>query len=399
MKRLLVSSFLLLFFTMAAFAQGRPASGGGGNSGGGTQGSPTIPTGPSPSLGPRVPSIPDIERPVFLSGKVVLADGGAITEPAAILTICGSRKRIETYTDSHGSFSFELKKKSNTMAAQTADMSSLSDENFTKANSAMQWKECDVQASLPGFVSESVPLIRSLPILESTDIGRITLRSVNNAQGSVLSATSAAAPGNAKKALEKGLEQVKKNKLAEAQKSMEKAVEIYPQYAVAWTELGRLQYMSHDDTSAQHSFERALAADSKYAKPYLGLAQLSVDKQQWQSVVDITDKLLALNSVDFPAAWFLNSAAYYNLNNLDAAEKSAVNGVKTDPDHHYPRLEHLLGGILLGKRDYQQAAEHLRTFVRLSTQPNEVAEAQKQLQQAEQMSAGASLNQQKNKPN
>src|SRR5262249_52273527 len=150
---------------------------------------------------------------------------------------------------------------------------------------------------------------------------------------------------------------------ADAQKSFEKAVEIYPQYAVAWTELGHLQYMNHDDISARHSFEQALAADSKYAKPYLGLARLSVDKQQWQSVVDITDKLLALNSVDFPSAWFLNSAAYFNLKNLDAAEKSAVNGMKVDPDHHYPRLEHLMGVILLAKGDYQQAAEHLRAFL------------------------------------
>jgi tetratricopeptide (TPR) repeat protein len=123
----------------------------------------------------------------------------------------------------------------------------------------------------------------------------------------------------------------------------------------------------------------------------LGLAQLSADSKQWQSVVDISNKLLALNSVDFPMAWLLNAAAQYNLGNLDAAEKSVQSGVKADSEHRYPRMEHLWGIILVSKHDYPQAAEHLRQFLRLSTQPNETAEAQKQLQQIEQASAGAVL--------
>ena len=393
MKRLPWFFSFILSLTLSAFTQARPGgNGGGGNTGGNTGGNqPSMPSIPNnPNIGTRTPSIPEIERPTFISGKVVLSDGSKITEPAAIQSTCSSRRRIEAYTDSQGNFSFELKKKSSNMTTQTADMSN-NEDMFTRANSSLEWRDCELQAVLAGFTSDSVPLAHSLPFSSNTDVGRITLRAIGNAQGAALSATSMAAPDNARKAMDKALEQERKNKLPDAQKSLEKAIGIYPQYAAAWTELGRIQYMGHDDTGARQSFEKALAADSKYAKPYLGLAQLSVDAQQWQSVVDITDKLLAMNSVDFPSAWFLNAAAYYNMRNLDAAEKSALNGIKIDPDHHYPRIEHLMGVILIGKRDYPQAAEHLRTFMRLSTQPNEVAEAQKQLQQAEQLSAGANL--------
>src|SRR5919204_1914830 len=45
---------------------------------------------------------------IFLSGKVVLQDGTAPSEPAAIQTVCRGRKKTEAYTDSRGYFSFQF---------------------------------------------------------------------------------------------------------------------------------------------------------------------------------------------------------------------------------------------------------------------------------------------------
>ena len=335
--------------------------------------------------------MPDIDRPVFVSGKVVLPDGSQVAESVAIESICGSRKRIETYTDSHGNFSFELKKKSNAMAAQSADMSSLSDDSFSRSNDSFQYRNCELQAVLAGFSSETVQLAATMSsMIESTDVGRIVLHPIGGSGASVLSVTSMAAPNDAKKAWSKALDQEKKNKMEDAQKSLEKAVTIYPQYATAWTELGRLQYLSHDNANAQHSFEQALAADPKYAKPYLGLAQLAVESSQWQNAVDLTNKLVTLNS-GYPAAWLLQAVAKYNLQDFNAAETSIRNGLKVDPDHRVPRLEHLLGLILAGKRDYAQASEHMRAFLKFSSQPAEIAEGQKQLAEIERRSAQANL--------
>ena len=106
-------------------------------------------------------------------------------------------------------------------------------------------------------------------MIETTDVGRIVIHPINGSTDAVLSATSLAAPGSAKKAMDKAREQEKKNKMEDAEKSLQKAVEIYPQYAAAWTELGRLQYANHDTAGAQRSFQQALAADPKYARPYL----------------------------------------------------------------------------------------------------------------------------------
>ena len=374
-----------LWFPVAASAQGRPVSGGSGGN------KPT--NAPNMNLGTRPSSpLPDIDRPVFVSGKVVLPDGSPVSESVAIESNCGNRKRVETYTDSHGSFSFELKKKSNTMAVQSADMSSVGDDSFSRGSGSFQYQNCELEAVLSGFTSEVVQLAASMSssMLESTDVGRIVVHPMGPAGASVLSATSLAAPNSAKKAWDKSREQEKKNKMPEALQSLQKAVEIYPQYAAAWTELGRLQHMNHDDVSAQHSFEQALVADPKYAKPYLGLAQLAVESSHWQNAVDLTSKLVAMNST-YPAAWFLRGVGQYNLQDFDAAETSARSGLKVDPDHHVPRLEHLLGIILSGKADYVQAAEHMRAFLKYASQPVEITEGQKQLAEIERRSSQANL--------
>jgi len=76
---------------------------------------------------------------------------------------------------------------------------------------------------------------------------------------------------------------------------------------------------------------------------------------------------------------------------FDAAEVSARSGLKVDPDHRVPRLEHLLGLVLAGKKDYVQAAEHMRAFMKYSTQPADLAEGQKMLTEIEKRSAQANL--------
>lgn len=376
-----------LLFPVAISAQSRPGS---GNTGG------SKPTTPAPTLPNSRTSdnpFPDnVDRPIFVSGKVVLPDGSPVAESVTIESNCSNRKRIETYTDSRGNFSFELKKKSNTMAVQSADISNYGDDAFSSRNNdAFQYRNCELEAVLPGFTSDVVQIAATMSsTIESNDVGRIVVHPIGGAGASILSATSLAAPNNAKKAWAKALEQEKKNKMPDAEESLKKAVEIYPQYAAAWTELGRLQYLSHDTANAQHSFEQGMTADPKYAKPYLGLAQIAVESAQWQTAVDITNKLLAMNST-YPAAWLLHAVSQYNLKDFDAAEASLRSGLKVDPEHRVPRLEYILGLIMAGKRDYVQGAEHMRAFLKYSSQPSELAEGQKQLAEIERRSAQANL--------
>jgi hypothetical protein len=383
MKSQVVSCTLLgLLFAFPASAQrgsGRSGSGAGAGQ----------PRRTMPDLGPTN---------VFLSGKVVLEDGSEPVEGAAIQTICGGQKHTETVADAHGNFSFQF---ANRLTANTgaglgdADTtmwsSSTTGSNMSPTNSNRNAQDCELQASLPGFTSQVIELNGLVATSQNSNVGRIVLHRLGQVDGLTISSTSAAAPGAARKAFEKGLKQEADKKWDEAQRSFEDAVRIYEKYAVAWCELGRVQLQKNDVAGARHSFDTAVAADSRYVSPYQQLAQLAVKEKQWQSLVELSGKILSLNSVNFPEAWFLNGVGNFFLQNMAEAEKSARQGLKLDEEKRVPKLDYLLGMILTEKREYTEAAAHYRQYLQSAKTPADAEEARKQLEEVERLSTTASV--------
>jgi hypothetical protein len=388
--RLTYCVFLTLTLAGLAFAQSKPTGGRG----------PSASPGPSRGTDMSQPgmSAPDAAsgQRAFLTGKVVLDDGSQLTESANIQTLCRGRRQTVTHTDSRGSFSFELGDRV-TAAAESigeADVSSTGNLNGGGGGGSngiqRNWRDCELVAELPGFTSQPIELASRLSTFESADIGRLVLHRVGQVEGLTISATSAMAPKNAQKAYEKGREKAGKEKWDEAQKLFGQAVEIYPRYAVAWFDLGRIQFRNNDAAPARHSFEQSIAADPKYVNPYRGLAELDVWQQRWPELVTVTTQLLALDPVSFPDAWLRNAMGNFYLHNLAEAEKSARQGMKVDDQHRAPRLEYLLGIILIQKREYQEATTHIQNYIKTATQPAEVEDAQKQLAEITRLSASVS---------
>jgi tetratricopeptide (TPR) repeat protein len=378
--RLTCSLFLTLTLTLFASAQGSKS---------GNRGTTSPPTATRPTMQPGT-SAPDptMGQRAFISGKVVMDDGSRITEAATILTICRGRRQTVAHTDSHGGFSFEFGDRASAAAAgiSQADVDS-SWNPSVPSRSSRDFRDCELQADLPGFTSQAIDLASKMSTFESTDIGRLVLHRMGQVEGLTISATSAMAPKDAQKAFEKGRDKSTKQKWDEAEPLFEKAVQIYPKYAVAWFELGNVQLHKGELDPARHSFEQSIAADSKYANPYRGLADIDTRQKQWQALISVTDQLLALNPVSFPDAWFRNALGNFHLQNFDAAEKSARQGMKNDDNHQLPKMEYLLGVTLMVKHEYPEAAQHIQNYLRVATDPSEIQDAQKQLAEITRVSA------------
>ncbi|HZQ22519.1 MAG TPA: tetratricopeptide repeat protein [Terriglobales bacterium] len=394
----MMSRTLALTLAIAALTINLEAQRGGKAPGG------NVPNQPPP--GGNIPmSAPDMNpmpRTFFLSGKVALDDGTPLTDPAVIQSNCRGMTRTEGYTDAKGHFSFEIgagqgfqsagiDQASDSSGAAMANYPGTVSRNSVSANSANRGslardlRECELQAVLPGFSSQVVELASHLGDL-NVDVGTIMLHRMAQVQGFTVSATSAAAPGKARKEFDRGRDQVKKEKWDDALKSFQKAVELYPKYAVAWFELGQVQLQKNDVPGAQQSFRQSISADPRFISPYEMLAQIAIKQHEWQVVADNTSEILKLNPLNFPQYWLFNSAANYYLKHYEVAEKSALRGLEADPQHKVPKLEHLLGVLLAQRHDYAGAVEHIKNYLRLSPNDSDAQIAQKEMQEFEKMS-------------
>ncbi len=105
----------------------------------------------------------------------------------------------------------------------------------------------------------------------------------------------------------------------------------------------------------------------------------------------MTGKLLALNPVNFPDAWFLNALGNYYLENFKEAEKSARQGMKVDDQHQRSPGWNICSASFRSRtQNYSEAAAHVQNYLKTATQPSEIADAQKQLAEINRLSASVS---------
>lgn len=353
------------------------------------------PTPPAPKA--NIPSIPNsrndgpdtLPRLLYVSGKVVTEDGTPAVERVLIQSNCQGTVRTEGYTNHKGGFSIELADPRNRvlagsgMASDTIlDASAMGD---LRQNTPNDWRKCELEAISSGFISVVVDLATKPPAFGNVNIGTLVLRRLNSGDAPTISTNTSQAPPKAKKAYEKGLEAKSKNDLDGAEAGFRKALDVYPQFALAWLELGRVQIQKKDTQAARAAFHESVRADATLVSSYQELAQLAAREKQWQEVADTTDQLLKLNSTAYPEFWFYNCIAKYELGDLDAAERSALEGVKNDPARRVPKMEYVLGTILLNKHEYAGAAQHLREYLHLLPKGPDSSDAQKKVDEIAKM--------------
>ena len=374
---------------------GGPPSTGGGNAHG--QPSGTL----SPNMTGRSdgPVLGSLNGSIYLTGNVMLDDGNPPPDPVTIERVCNGAPRAQAYTDRKGRFSFQIGQTSGVMQDASEEGSGLPGTQRSATGMAsgvgqqpqlpgtpdMQLANCDLRAVLAGFRSDSITL-GARRVLDDPNVGTIMLHRLANVEGSAVSMTSLQAPKDARRAYERALQDLRKNKLPEAGREFQKAVDIYPNYAVAWYELGQIQEQNQDIEQARKSLTNAVAADAKFISPYPKLAELAAKAENWAELADITSRLLKLDAVDYPMAYFYNATANLNLGQIDAAEKSARAGEKLDAPHRYPRLEQVLAMILARKKDYAGAAAQLRSYLLLAPDAEDAARMKKDVTELERLS-------------
>jgi tetratricopeptide (TPR) repeat protein len=332
-------------------------------------------------------------------------DGSPPTSPVTIERECNGSTHAEGYTDGAGYFSVVLGEAADVVAdagelAGTSNGTSplggeipskhvegAADQTLGLDN---RLRNCQLRAKLGGYVSQSINLSARTP-LDNPDVGIVLIHRIGESEAGIqVTATTLKAPKEARKALLKGMESAKQNKPEEAIANLRKAVKVYPDFAFAWCELGKLQAKSGHPEDAHASFEAAVRAEPRWPEPYLHIAVMAVSNHNWKEAADTTDRIVRLDSFDYPIAYFFNAVANFNLRNLDPAEKSALMAERLDVRHGLPQAEDLLGSIYVERHRYSEAAEKFRAYLSLSPNGQDAPAARQQLETMEKLAAESS---------
>lgn len=135
---------------------------------------------------------------------------------------------------------------------------------------------------------------------------------------------------------------------------------VYPKYATAWMELGKLHEQHSQDDDARKAFRQAVAADPKFIPPYEHLSALAFRASQWQDLADVTGQILKLDPSTAVEAYYFSSVANFQLKHYDVSEKHATEAVKLDPLKRNRNAYYVLGLSQASQDKFVAAAETLK---------------------------------------
>jgi hypothetical protein len=366
---------------------------------------PTRSTTLPPTLGQ--PGQPSGDLVMFLRGRVATDDGTPIPHDVVVERVCNERIRQQVHASGKGDFSMQLGSKEDAVLDASGEQSS--DYGETNRDTSMgiprqELRNCELRASSSGFHSGSVSLISLDNFGGSVEVGTIVVQRATKIEGSTLSAIPYRAPPDARKAYEKGLEAERKGRDEEARKYFESAVQIYPKYTSGWFQLGGVLQRAKQKDAARSAFLEATKIDSKFLPPYVSLAAMAYEAENWSEVLkysghvveldpsnhgDSTHYFLDMDAYNCDEAYYFNAVANYKLDRLDEAERSGLRAEHIDLLTDFPQLHLLMAEIYSRKNNNASAISELKTYLELVPRAKNAERVREQLAKLEMVSSAA----------
>jgi hypothetical protein len=344
---------------------------------------------------------------MFLLGRVATGDGTPVPHDLLVERVCNAKVRQQVYATSLGDFSMQMGSMADSYLDASGDRPSeagLAGKNSWMGIPRHELVNCELRASGSGFHSRIISLAEFTDFgTKSIDVGTIVVERGTKVEGGTLSAIPYKAPKDARKAYEKGLEAAKNGNLASAQQYFEKAVKIYPRFTNAWFQLGSVLLKEDQKDTARTAFTQATSIDAKYLPPYLSLAVIAYQAQNWTEVVNLTGHILDLDPLNhlsgyildldplnYTEAYFYNSVANYKLNKMEDAEKSGLKAEHLDLRTRFPQVHLLLAKIFALKNNYPAAILEVQTYLELVPHAKDVDQLRQWLEELQRLDGSVS---------
>ena len=176
-----------------------------------------------------------------------------------------------------------------------------------------------------------------------------------------VSATRLSIPDNAIKEYRKALDQLEKRDVPAAVEHLKKAVELAPQFADAWNNLGTIAYQSKEYGQAEVYFREALKQEADFYLPLVNLGGALLSQSKIDESLPINLRAVETQPDDALAQSQLGQS-YFFLGQLDSAQRHLKQAKALDPRHFsYPQL--VLAQLYELRQDFPSLIGELEEFL------------------------------------
>lgn len=339
-------------------------------------------------------SVPPV---IMLSGKVLLPDGMTPPESVRVELLCDEKVREHTFSSPNGNFLIQIDN-ATPMAGMDASFGAAEmtsrigygsptyDSTFDDISRrrmgvgpTIDLRGCELRARAPNFKSETI-LLESRRIEGYFEVGTLMLTPMEAPSVEVVSVNSLKAPKEAKEAFDDARRELERKEPDQAQiiEKLESAVDIYPEYSIAWELLGKARLANGDAQGARQAIQRAAEVDPEYAGAQLSLAALNFQEHRWEEAAKAAQKTTALRP-DLVRAHYLHAFSSFQAGDLDSALDSAVHLRSVGMSSEYPVAHYIIGAVAWKNQDIQTAADQFQTFLLLQPETPAAPSIEQQL--------------------
>jgi tetratricopeptide (TPR) repeat protein len=168
-------------------------------------------------------------------------------------------------------------------------------------------------------------------------------------------------PADAKRSFMKGMDALYRRDYPKAAEAFEKAVATYPQYDMAYDNLGMTYVMLAQPDKARAAFERAVQLNDKNADADRNYARLLLGSKENARAIELLTKALSVEPQD-PSSLTLISIAQLRTGDVNAALQNAL---KVHDLSHEPHAaaHYVAGRAYEEKQEYQKATVEYETYL------------------------------------
>jgi tetratricopeptide (TPR) repeat protein len=202
-----------------------------------------------------------------------------------------------------------------------------------------------------------------------------------------VSAKQLSVPDKAKKEFDKGTRDLNDSNLGSAKKHLEKATELYPDYAAALNNLGVIAIRENENAKAYDYFQKAVQSDDSYVQALVNLARMEMMNKNLKAALPPLERAKSLAPTD---AQVFNMLAVAEVQ-IGEDDRALANARKVHTLEHVKyAISHYISANILARRGLkEEAISEYQTFLKEDPENSATKSAKAELKQLKNQAVAA----------